>query len=96
MNLLFLIIIFTSLGGVLSVLAASLFLLLPEKKRENILPHGVSFAIGALLAVSFWGLIPHAFELLKRLTLDVNVCLFYQQHTVRLFRLWVYLNAVCY
>ena len=62
MSLLFLVIIFTALGGVLSVLAASLFLLLPEKKRENILPHGVSFAIGALLAVSFWGLIPHAFE----------------------------------
>ncbi len=62
MNLLFLIIMFTALGGVLSVLAASLFLLLPEKKRETVLPHGVSFAIGALLAVSFWGLIPHAFE----------------------------------
>jgi zinc and cadmium transporter len=27
-----------------------------------VLPHGVSFAIGALLAVAFWGLIPHAFE----------------------------------
>ncbi len=62
MNLLLLIIIFTALGGILSVLAASLFLLLPEKQRTRILPHGVSFAIGALLAVSFWGLIPHAFE----------------------------------
>lgn len=62
MSLLFFVIIFTALGGVLSVLAASLFLLLPEKNRENILPHGVSFAIGALLAVSFWGLIPHAFK----------------------------------
>ena len=62
MNLLLLIIIFTALGGVLSVLAASVFLLLPDKLRMQILPHGVSFAIGALLAVAFWGLIPHAFE----------------------------------
>ncbi len=56
------IIIFTLLGGVLSVLAASLFLLLSETTRSRILPHGISFATGALLAVSFWGLIPHAFE----------------------------------
>jgi zinc and cadmium transporter len=61
-NLLLLIIIFTALGGVLSVLAASLFLLLPDRQRNQVLPHGISFAIGALLAVSFWGLIPHAFE----------------------------------
>ncbi len=62
MNLLLFIIVFTAVGGVLSVLAASLFLLLPDGLRNKLLPHGVSFAIGALLAVSFWGLIPHAFE----------------------------------
>ncbi len=62
MNLLLFIIIFTAIGGVLSVLAASVFLLLPEEKRNRILPHGISFAIGALLTVAFWGLIPHAFE----------------------------------
>ncbi len=62
MTLLFLIIIFTALGGVLSVLAASVFLLLSENTRSKVLPHGVSFATGALLAVAFWGLIPHAFE----------------------------------
>ena len=62
MDLLILIIIFTAIGGVLSVLAAGVFLLLPEKQRNSILPHGISFAIGALLAVAFWGLIPHAFE----------------------------------
>ncbi|NOT84164.1 MAG: ZIP family metal transporter [Methylococcaceae bacterium] len=62
MSLLVLIIIFTSVGGVLSVLAASVFLLLPEAQRAKVLPHGISFAIGALLAVAFWGLIPHAFE----------------------------------
>ena len=62
MDLLPLIIIFTALGGVLSAIAAGVFLLLPEKMRNNLLPHGISFAIGALLAVAFWGLIPHAFE----------------------------------
>lgn len=62
MNLLFLIIIFTALGGVLSVIAASVFLLLSDDTRTKVLPHGVSFATGALLAVAFWGLIPHAFE----------------------------------
>lgn len=62
MNLLFLIIIFTALGGVLSVIAASVFLLLPDETQARVLPHGVSFATGALLAAAFWGLIPHAFE----------------------------------
>lgn len=65
MNLLVLIIIFTAIGGVLSVLAAAFFLVLPENQRNKVLPHGISFAIGALLAVSFWGLIPHAFEEVK-------------------------------
>lgn len=60
--LLVLIILFTAVGGVLSVLAASVFLWLPDDKRSKVLPHGISFAIGALLAVAFWGLIPHAFE----------------------------------
>jgi len=61
-NLLVLIIIFTAIGGILSVMAASVFLLLPERHRNTVLPHGISFAIGALLAVAFWGLIPEAFE----------------------------------
>jgi zinc and cadmium transporter len=62
MSLPVLIVLFTALGGVLSVAAASLFLLLPEPRRQAMLPHGVSFAIGALLAGAFCGLIPHAFE----------------------------------
>ncbi len=65
MNLLVLIIIFTAVGGVLSVMAAAVFLLLPEQRRKAALPHGISFAIGALLAVAFWGLIPEAFEKVK-------------------------------
>ena len=62
MNVLLFIILFTALGGVLSVLAASVFLLLPEALRQKVLPHGISFAIGALLTGAFCGLIPHAFE----------------------------------
>jgi zinc and cadmium transporter len=61
-SVLLLIIIFTAIGGVLSVLVASIFLLLSEKMQRQIIPHGISFAIGALLAVAFWGLIPEAFE----------------------------------
>jgi zinc and cadmium transporter len=64
-NLLLYIIIFTAVGGVLSVLAAGVFLLLPDQQRNAVLPHGISFAIGALLAVAFWGLIPEAFESVK-------------------------------
>jgi zinc and cadmium transporter len=62
LNVLLFIILFTALGGVLSVLAASVFLLLPEALRQKVLPHGISFAIGALLTGAFCGLIPHAFE----------------------------------
>ena len=61
MALLGLIVVFTSLGGLLSVIAASAFLLMPERLRQSLLPHGISFAIGALLAVAFWGLLPEAF-----------------------------------
>ncbi|TAN65909.1 MAG: ZIP family metal transporter [Methylobacter sp.] len=65
MSLLVLIIIFTAIGGVLSVMAAAIFLLLPDQRRNAVLPHGISFAIGALLAVAFWGLIPEAFAEIK-------------------------------
>ncbi|WP_031437086.1 ZIP family metal transporter [Methylobacter tundripaludum] len=65
MSLLILIIIFTAVGGVLSVMAAAVFLLLPDHRRAAVLPHGISFAIGALLAVAFWGLIPEAFAQIK-------------------------------
>jgi zinc and cadmium transporter len=64
-NLLILIIIFTAIGGVLSVMAAAVFLLLRDHHRNAVLPHGISFAIGALLAVAFWGLIPEAFAKVK-------------------------------
>ena len=62
MSILVLIVIFTAIGGVLSVMAAGVFLLLPDAQRQQVLPHGISFAIGALLTGAFCGLIPHAFE----------------------------------
>jgi len=60
MPLLIWIVLFTLLGGVLSVLAASLFLLLPERLRQQVIPHSISFAIGALLGAAFLALLPHA------------------------------------
>lgn len=62
MSVLLFIVFFTALGGVLSVFAAGGFLLLPERRRQSLLPHGISFAIGALLTGAFCGLIPHAFQ----------------------------------
>jgi zinc and cadmium transporter len=62
MTLLQWILVFTLLGGVLSVLAAAVFLMLPEKTRSRLLPHAVSFAIGALLGAALLGLLPHALE----------------------------------
>lgn len=61
-SLIFWIIAFTALGGVLSVLAASAFLLLPEGMRTRMLSPMVSFAIGALLGAAFLAILPHAFE----------------------------------
>jgi zinc and cadmium transporter len=54
------IVIFCLLGGLLSVLAAALFLLASESLRDHLLPHLVSFATGTLLAAALLGLLPHA------------------------------------
>jgi zinc and cadmium transporter len=54
------IILSTLISGVLSVLAAGLFLALPNKQRETLIPHMVSFATGALLGAALLALIPHA------------------------------------
>jgi zinc and cadmium transporter len=62
MDLLFWIIGFSLLGGILSVIIASSFLLLNIHARHRAVPHLVSFAIGALLGATFLGLIPHALE----------------------------------
>lgn len=60
MDLIYWIIIFSLIGGVVSVIAASVFLLLPENWRSRLLPHFVSYAIGALLAAAFLALLPHS------------------------------------
>src|SRR5262245_40349357 len=62
MPLLAWIVIFTTLGGALSALAASVFLIAPERVRVRVLPHLVSFATGALLGAALLGLLPHAIE----------------------------------
>lgn len=62
MSLLIWILLFCLLGGALSVTAAAVFLLLPERLRDRLLPHAVSFAIGALLGAALLGLLPHALE----------------------------------
>lgn len=53
----------TALGGALSALAASLFLLVPASKRHHWVPHLVSVAIGALLAAALLDLLPEAIEM---------------------------------
>ena len=60
MSLLTLIILFSLLGGVLSVVAAAVFLAFPASVRDRAIPHLVSFAIGALLGAAFLALLPHA------------------------------------
>ena len=59
MSLITWIVLFCLMGGLLSVLAAALFLVLKESLRNH-LPHLVSFATGALLGAAFLGLLPHA------------------------------------
>jgi zinc and cadmium transporter len=60
MTTLVLIVLFTLLGGALSVIAAAVFLLAPQHWRERVLPHLVSFAVGALLGAALLALLPHA------------------------------------
>jgi zinc and cadmium transporter len=62
MHLLTWIVLFTAIGGALSALAASLFLVVSDRVRARVLPHLVSFATGALLSAALLGLLPHAIE----------------------------------
>ncbi|HTP40307.1 MAG TPA: ZIP family metal transporter [Steroidobacteraceae bacterium] len=54
------IVLATTLAGLLSAALASLFLLLPERRRTHLLPHLISFATGAMLAAALLGLLPEA------------------------------------
>lgn len=62
MSVLLWIVTFTLLGGALSALAASAFLLSAETTRSRLLPHLVSLATGALLGAALLGLLPHALQ----------------------------------
>lgn len=56
------IILFTALGGVLSALAASVFLLMSAPRRAAWLPHLISFATGALLGAALLKILPEAIQ----------------------------------
>jgi len=56
------IVLFTLLGGAASAGAAGALLLVPDRLRERLLPSLVSYAVGAMLAAAFLGLLPEAFE----------------------------------
>lgn len=92
MSLLSWIVLFSLLGGVLSVILASLFLVLPTRARRRLLPGLVSFAIGALLATAFTGLLPRAVSLapadvqLLGLTLLGGILLFFVLEKLVLWR----------
>lgn len=60
MSVLTWIIVATVLGGALSAIVASIFLLVPESRRTAALPHLISFATGALLGAALLKLLPHA------------------------------------
>jgi zinc and cadmium transporter len=63
LNTLSWIVLFTFLGGAMSALVASSFLLLGERLRTRALPYLVAFATGALLGAALLGLLPEAIEL---------------------------------
>lgn len=62
MGLLSSIILFCLIGGLISVAAAAVFLVFSERTRARLLPHFISYAIGALLGAAFLALLPHALE----------------------------------
>lgn len=93
MPLLSWIILFTALGGLVSAVAASLFLVAPQAVRVRVLPHLVSFATGALLAAALLGLLPHSIEAVGAgsvheigLTLLIGLLLFFVLEKLVLWR----------
>ncbi|HQU14865.1 MAG: ZIP zinc transporter [Chromatiales bacterium 21-64-14] len=62
MSMLIWILLFSLLGGVLSVTAAASFLALSDRNQGWLLPHLVSFATGALLGAAFLAILPHALD----------------------------------
>lgn len=60
--LILVIIFFSSLGSIGAILTAAIFLKIPEKIQETLIPCLISYASGTLLAAALLGLIPHALE----------------------------------
>lgn len=56
------IILFTFISGIVSVIASSIFLVLPVNVRARMLGPLISLAIGTLLGAAFLGLLPQAFN----------------------------------
>jgi zinc and cadmium transporter len=56
------IVLFTAFGGIASAAFAGVFLLVPERVGNRLLPHFVSFATGALLGAALLALLPEAIE----------------------------------
>lgn len=56
------IIAFSVLGGLLSAVAAGVFLLLGDERRARLMPHLISLATGTLLGAAFLGLLPEALD----------------------------------
>jgi zinc and cadmium transporter len=63
MKTFFLIMVFTTLGSVVSVSLAAVFLIVPSKIRQRIIPILVSYAAGTLLGAAFIGMLPKALTL---------------------------------
>lgn len=60
MPVLLLILLLTALGSAVSIVAAALYMLLPEHIRSSAVPRLISFATGTLLGAAFLGLLPKA------------------------------------
>ena len=71
MNLLAWILGFSVLGSLLSVGAAAVYLLLPQRVRDRSLNYLVSFATGMLLGAGFLHLLPEALEIAETQTKSV-------------------------
>ena len=69
------VILFSVLGSVGNILAAAIFLLIPEKTQRDLVPSLISYAMGTLLATSFLVLIPQALEQLSPLPVLSTVLL---------------------
>jgi zinc and cadmium transporter len=88
--ILILIILFSLLGSVGSILAAGSFLLFPKKIQKFLVPNLVAYATGTLLTAALLGLIPHALEHLEPfkvlLSVLIGIIMFFVLEKLVIFR----------